>query len=138
MKVPARRAGFAEFFGDPLIERVSISTHDAVFLRERKIDGVACCTELLDLRGRPRFLSAEIVRRYPQHNKTAPTVALPKRLEITVLRRVPAVRGSVDDQHRPTPPCIERQAVAIDRGELEPIGILGISHRGLFAVSRTA
>src|SRR5438094_354355 len=81
------------------------------------------------LGGRPRFLLPEIIRRHAEHDEPALAVALPQRLEIAVLRCIPAIRGRVDDENRPTAPLPHRQPVAVDRRKFESIRILGGSHR---------
>src|SRR5262249_50830391 len=77
VKVPARRAGLAEFRRNPLIKRMSFAADNAGFLGQRKIDGIARSAEALDLGGRSRLLRPEIVRRHAEHDETAATVALP-------------------------------------------------------------
>src|SRR6516225_11680467 len=108
---------------------MSFAADDPAFLREREVDGITRGAETLDFGGRPRFLGAKIVRRYAEHDEAATAVPLPESLEITVLRRVAAIGGGVNDKHRSTAPGFEGQPVAVDRCKLEPIGILGGTHR---------
>src|SRR5262249_43898047 len=129
VKVSAWPTRPPELCCNPPVKRMSFAPDDPAFLGQRKVDGITRRAEALDLGGRSWLLRPEIVRRHAEHDKTAMTVALPERLEIAVLRRISTIRGGVDDEHRSTAPSFEPQAVAIDRCELEPIGIFGVSHR---------
>ena len=64
---------------------------------------------------------------------TRPRVAVlpPQRFEVAVLRGVAAKRSGVDDQHRPAAPGRERQLAAVDRDELELVGVarFTVAHR---------
>src|SRR6266849_8954756 len=130
VKVPARRAGFAEDGGDPAIERVGAGADDPVLLGQREIDLVIRLAELLDVGRRPRLLLAKIVGRYAEHDKAARAIAAPQRLEVAILRGIAAKRGGVDDEHRAASPGCERQLFAVERVEFELIGIPGLGIAG--------
>ncbi len=115
--------------GDPAVERMGLGADDPAFLRQRKVDSVIGFAELLDLGRRSRLLLAEIVGRHAEHHEAAVAVVLPQRFETAVLRRIPAERRGVDDQHRPAPPGVERQLFAVDRNKFELVGIIGGGHR---------
>src|ERR1700730_5206969 len=128
VKVPARRTSLAKRLSDPAIERMGFAADDAGFLGKREVDRITRGAEALNLGRRSRLLRPEIVRRHAEHDEPAIAVALPQLLEIAILRRIPAMGGGVDPKPRPTAPSRHRQPVAVDRVELEPIGIL-YSHR---------
>ena len=131
VEVPARRAGLAEAFRDPAVERVRLAADDPALFGQRKIDGVIRRAELLDFAGRARFLPAKVVGRHAEHDEPAIAIALPQGFKIAVLWGVPAKGSGIDDEHRPSAPRIERQALAVDRNELESVGVIGVTHHDL-------
>src|SRR5262249_28316339 len=125
----ARRAGLAERLGDPAIEGMSLAADYPVLFGEREIHRITRGAKALDLGSRSRLLLPEIVRRHAEHDEPAVAVAPPQRLEITVLRGVPAIGSGVDHENGSTPPIFHCQPVAVDRRKFESIRILGGSHR---------
>src|SRR5204863_7470548 len=131
VEVPARRTGLAEVLSDPAVERVGLAADQPVLFGQREVHREIRGAELLDLAGRARLLPAEVVGRNAEHDEPTIAIALPQRFEIAVLWGVPAKGSGIDDEHRAPAPRIERQGLAVDRNELEAIGVIGVSHRDL-------
>src|SRR4051812_38783891 len=97
MKVPARRA--AAPLGERRIKGIRLRAGHRGFFEHWKTHAIIHLAKLGDFLVAARLLPAEIVGWKPNNDEPAFLIALRKRLEPFVLRRVTTLARRVDDKH---------------------------------------
>src|SRR5262245_60464941 len=90
----------AEALAHPFVERMRVAALHACLLRHRESDLVGDSAEGGDLQLLRGLLPEELIARHAKHGEAAILVVGVKFLETSVLRREPAFRSDVHDEHR--------------------------------------